>query len=84
MSTFGGVVPGWVYAECARPFTELLGLHGFQLMVSAVCMLSARVLLGLGGEGFGNICGLFYVIVHVCAVELHTYMCIHASCCVAL
>jgi hypothetical protein len=31
VDSFGGAAPGWVYAECARPFTELLGARGYTL-----------------------------------------------------
>ena len=34
VDAFGGAAPGWVYAECARPFTELLGMQGYHLTVS--------------------------------------------------
>ncbi|CAI8006219.1 hypothetical protein GBAR_LOCUS4607 [Geodia barretti] len=30
--SFGGWPPAWVFSECARPLTELLGARGFHLM----------------------------------------------------
>jgi hypothetical protein len=30
--SFGGCPPAWVFSECARPLTELLGARGFHLM----------------------------------------------------
>ena len=49
VQAYGGQPPAWVYVECARPFTELLGLRGYQLMVNWEEIYSPSCVVGKGG-----------------------------------
>ena len=70
MAVFDGAAPGWVFAEWARPFTELLGTRGYHLMVSRAPHSDINVNFGL----FLNTTLLARTTVHICMLNFRHFL----------
>jgi hypothetical protein len=72
VEVFGGRAPGWVFAECARPLTELLGTRGYLLMYD----LCQKAVVRDHGERDANMViegvwgrGLYHALLQSCRVN---------------